>query len=105
MVVTPTEFFVGLVWRSEGRREKGEGVQTMEMRGSGAMRVEKEHQSATCCSLSMLLSDASCCLEVEAPSNAKIQRDLAAAMSTKEILINKQRRRQYRSGRAHALLR
>lgn len=55
--------------------------------------------------LCMLLSDASCSPEVEAPSKVEIQMELAAAMSTRRILINKQRKRQYRLGRVHALLR
>lgn len=42
----------------------------------------------------MLLSDASCWFEVEARSKWKDQTELAAAMLTKEILINKQRKRQ-----------
>ena len=55
--------------------------------------------------LGMLMSDASCSPEVEAPLTVEIQMVLAAAMSTRGILINKQRKRQYRSGRVHALLR
>ena len=40
-----------------------------------------------------MMSDTSCRPEVEAPSKTDIQRELAAAMSTREILINKQRKR------------
>lgn len=67
----------------------------IEMRGSVAMRVENEHELADCCRVCILLSGASCWLEVEAPSKAEIQTELAAAMPTKEILINKQRKRQW----------
>ena len=45
----------------------------MEMRGSGVMRVENGHELATSCRLCMLLSDASCYVEVEAPSMAEVQ--------------------------------
>lgn len=68
-------------------------MELMEMRGSGAMRVENGHELATFCRLCMLLSGASCCCEVEAPSKPDIQTVFAAAMSTKEISINKQRER------------
>lgn len=44
----------------------------IEMRGSVAMRVENEHGLAECCRVCILLSDASCWLEVEAPSKAEI---------------------------------
>lgn len=66
----------------------------MELRGSGAMRVENVDELATCCKLCMLLSDASCWLEVEARSTSGVQTELAAAMLTRENLINKQRKRQ-----------
>ena len=94
--------FYSLGWY--GAWDKEEWMEVTEMRGSGAMR-ENEHELATCYKLCMLLSDASCSLEVEAQSSAEVQTELAAAMSTKRILINKQRKRQYRSGRVHALLR
>lgn len=75
-----------------GIMENGWGL--MEMRGSGVMRVENVDESATCCKLCMLLSDASCWLEVEARSKSEVQTELAAAMLTKENLINKRRKRQ-----------
>ena len=80
-------------------------MEMMEMRGSGAMRVENGHDLTTCCRLCKLLSNASCCLDLEAPLKAGFQTELAAAMSTWKILVNKQRKRQYRSRRVHALLR
>ena len=43
-------------------------------------------------------------VEVEAPSKVEVQADLAAAISTKRILINKQKKRQFGSGRLHVLL-
>lgn len=50
-----------------GAWDKGERMERMEMRGSGAMRVENGHWLATCCGLCMLLSNFSCCIGVEAP--------------------------------------
>ena len=73
------------------------------------MRVENGHELATICRLSMLLSDASCCCEAEALSKADIQTVFAAAISTKEISINKQREREAiplgKSARAAPLIR
>lgn len=44
-----------------------------EMRGSGALRVESGREPTNGCRLCMLLSDASCYVEVEAPSKAEVQ--------------------------------
>ncbi len=85
---------VSYSWGLYGAWDNGEWMELMKMRGSEAMRVENGQEMATCCRLCILMSDASCWLEVEAPLKAETQTELAAAMSTREMLINKQRRRQ-----------
>lgn len=81
---------------------KEEWMESVEKRGSGAMRVDNGHKLTNCSRIGMFLGDA--CIEVGAPSEAEIQASFAAAMSTKEILINKQKKRQFRSEKVHALL-
>ena len=77
-------------------------MESVEKRGSGAIRVDKGHKLTNCSRTGMFLGDA--CIKVGAPSEAEIQTSFAAAMSTKEILINKQKERQLRSEKVHALL-